>query len=208
MPDVVIKVLASADELQAVARLRAEAYYAEDRSRFADSFKKQFAAQEVESLRQRTSASSGRPQLSACLVALQPGTDKVLGCIDIRLPQTATGMRVLGVPEGDAAGCYLLNVVVSEGCRGQGIGKALMGAAMAQAVHAWGARRLYTHVEADNEVRRGRTTVCASGLYKGCGFREPQREKYATRCRLVLLMASADDAPTVQDTLFKQNLKG
>jgi hypothetical protein len=29
-------------------------------------------------------------------VALQPGTDKVLGCIDIRLPQTATGMRVLG----------------------------------------------------------------------------------------------------------------
>jgi hypothetical protein len=29
-------------------------------------------------------------------VSLQAGTDKVLGCIDIRLPQTATGMRVLG----------------------------------------------------------------------------------------------------------------
>jgi hypothetical protein len=29
-------------------------------------------------------------------VALQPGTDKVLGCIDIRLPQTVTDMRVLG----------------------------------------------------------------------------------------------------------------
>jgi hypothetical protein len=42
----------------------------EDRSRFAESFKKQFAAQEVESLRQRTSGSNGRPQLSACLVSM------------------------------------------------------------------------------------------------------------------------------------------
>jgi hypothetical protein len=34
--------------------------------------------------------------LSAMQVALQPGSSKVLGCIDIRLPQTATGMRALG----------------------------------------------------------------------------------------------------------------
>jgi GNAT superfamily N-acetyltransferase len=60
---------------------------------------------------------------------------------------------VAGVPEDDAAGCYLLNVVVNEDWRGQGIGKALMAAAMAQAVHTWGAQQLYTHVEADNEVR-------------------------------------------------------
>uniref|UniRef100_A0A383V7Z5 N-acetyltransferase domain-containing protein n=1 Tax=Tetradesmus obliquus TaxID=3088 RepID=A0A383V7Z5_TETOB len=199
-PAVVIKTLTSAEELQAVARLRAEAYYAEDRSRFADSFKKQFAAQEVESLRSRTSGSNGRPQMSACLVALQPDSSKVLGCIDIRLPQTATGTRALGVPEDDAAGCYLLNVVVSEDWRGQGIGKALMAAAMAQAVHVWGAQRLYTHVEADNEV--------ASGLYKSCGFREhSSEEKYANTLslgRLVLLIAAAADAPAVQDTLFTQ----
>jgi hypothetical protein len=41
-----------------------------DHSRFAASFKKQFASQEVESLRQRTSptTSAQRPQLCDCLV--------------------------------------------------------------------------------------------------------------------------------------------
>jgi hypothetical protein len=34
--------------------------------------------------------------LNAMQVALQPGSSKVLGCIDMRLPQTATGMRALG----------------------------------------------------------------------------------------------------------------
>lgn len=58
----------------------------------------------------------------------------------------------IGVPDSDAGGCYLLNVVVADDLRGQGVGKALMRAAMARAVHAWGAQRLYTHVEADNEV--------------------------------------------------------
>lgn len=58
-----------------------------------------------------------------------------------------------GVPDGDAAAAYLLNVVVAEAARGQGIGKRLMRAAMARAVGCWGAARLYTHVEADNEVR-------------------------------------------------------
>jgi ribosomal protein S18 acetylase RimI-like enzyme len=56
------------------------------------------------------------------------------------------------VPEGDAAGCYLLNVVVAEDCRGRGVGTQLMQAAMQRAVHVWQAQRLYTHVEADNEV--------------------------------------------------------
>jgi hypothetical protein len=32
---------------------------------------------------------------------------------------------------------------------------------MAQAVHAWGAQRLYTHVEADNEVRAACKYCCA-----------------------------------------------
>ena len=43
-----------------VARLRAEAYYAEDRSRFAESFKRQFASQEVDSLQHRTQRRGGR----------------------------------------------------------------------------------------------------------------------------------------------------
>jgi ribosomal protein S18 acetylase RimI-like enzyme len=56
------------------------------------------------------------------------------------------------VPEGDAAGAYLLNVVVAEEQRGRGVGRAVMRAAMARGMHHWGAQRLYTHVEADNEV--------------------------------------------------------
>ncbi len=56
-------------------------------------------------------------------------------------------------PQDDTGGCYLLNVVVREDVRGQGLGRAIMRAAMARAVHTWGAQRLYTHVEADNEVR-------------------------------------------------------
>jgi len=57
-----------------------------------------------------------------------------------------------GVPEGEAAGCYLLNVVVAEEYRGLGVGKQVMQAAINRAVRHWGAQRLYTHVEADNEV--------------------------------------------------------
>jgi hypothetical protein len=41
----------------------------------------------------------------------------------------------------------------------QGVGKQLMRAAMASAIRQWQAQRLYTHVEADNEVR-GRTPTC------------------------------------------------
>eukprot|EP00878_Enallax_costatus_P043463 GHUV01051456.1.p1 GENE.GHUV01051456.1~~GHUV01051456.1.p1 ORF type:complete len:237 (+),score=48.58 GHUV01051456.1:625-1335(+) len=72
-PDISIKTASTATELRAVAKLRAEAYYADDHSRFAHSFKKQFAAQEVESLRQRTTpaSSSGRAQLCECLVSGQ-----------------------------------------------------------------------------------------------------------------------------------------
>lgn len=69
-----------------------------------------------------------------------------------------------GVPEGDAAGCYLLNVVVAEEQRGLGVGKRVMRAAMSRAVSHWGAQRLYTHVEADNEVRTG-GMVCVWGCF-------------------------------------------
>jgi ribosomal protein S18 acetylase RimI-like enzyme len=80
------------------------------------------------------------------------GAGVVVGCIDIRLPSSVTGAPAIGVPEGDAQGCYLLNVVVEEDSRGQGLGKSLMRAAIRRAVQQWGAERLYTHVEADNEV--------------------------------------------------------
>lgn len=150
-------------ELRQVARLRAEAYYADDRSRFAESFKRQFASQEVDSLQHRTVPRNGRAQQCDCLVALDT-SGLVVGCIDIRVPQTATGMATSGVPPGEPSGAYILNVVVSEHVRGRGVGRRLMRAAMARAVRVWGATRLFTHVEAGNEV--------ASVLYRSCGFSE------------------------------------
>jgi len=117
----------------------------------------------------------------------------VLGCIDIRLPQSVTGTAAIGVPEGDAAGCYLLNVVVEEESRGQGLGKALMKVAVQRAVEQWGAERLYTHVEATNEV--------AYRLYCSCGFKEHSQESRFQNTmqlgRLILLMATAADVAEV-----------
>jgi ribosomal protein S18 acetylase RimI-like enzyme len=159
-----VRPIAGLLELRAVARLRAEAYYAEDRSRFAESFKRQFASQEVDSLQHRTQRRGGRAQQCDCLVAVDPATQAVVGCIDIRVPQSATGMAASGVPPGEPGGAYILNVVVDEAARGRGVGRQLMRAAMARAVGAWGAARLFTHVEAGNDV--------ASGLYRGCGFVE------------------------------------
>ncbi|GFH30240.1 N-acetyltransferase domain-containing protein [Haematococcus lacustris] len=158
-----------------VAALRAEAFYEDDRSRFVSTFKRQFIAQEIESLQQRTQPSqlSAGCQTTDCLVALASDSQQVvLGCIDIRLPRAATGVHPAGVPAEDHQGAYLLNVVVHMDWRGQGVGKALMRGAMERARSHWQASDLYTHVAADNEV--------AWGLYRSCGFEEHSCEaKYS-----------------------------
>lgn len=50
-PCIEVRLATSSDELWQAAKLRAEAYYAEDRSRFVGSLKKKFAEQELESLK-------------------------------------------------------------------------------------------------------------------------------------------------------------
>lgn len=62
------------------------------------------------------------------------GSPRVVGCIDIRLPRTATGRHPVGVPDDDTMSSYILNVVVDEEQRGRGIGKMLMKSAMQRAV--------------------------------------------------------------------------
>ncbi|GFR51523.1 hypothetical protein Agub_g13939 [Astrephomene gubernaculifera] len=167
--EVTVRNVRSLDELRQVSTLRADAYYAESQSRFVNSLKKKFVEQEVESLQQRTTILSrhGQPY-SECLVAVERCSAAVLGCIDVRLPAALNGTHPHGVPQDDPAGCYLLNLVVREEARGRGLGGALMRAAMSRAVGRWGAARLYTHVEADNEV--------AYRLYCSCGFQQHSLE--------------------------------
>ncbi|KAL6752798.1 acyl-CoA N-acyltransferase [Haematococcus lacustris] len=185
---VTIRAASGLADFTQVAALRAEAFYEDDRSRFVSTFKRQFIAQEIESLQQRTQPSqlSTGCQTTDCLVALASDSQQVvLGCIDIRLPRAATGVHPAGVPAEDHQGAYLLNVVVHMDWRGQGVGKALMRGAMERARSHWQALNLYTHVAADNEV--------AWGLYRSCGFEEHSCEaKYSQASalgRLVLLRA-------------------
>ncbi|EFJ52658.1 hypothetical protein VOLCADRAFT_120146 [Volvox carteri f. nagariensis] len=173
-----VRKIRTLDELRQVATLRADAYYAENQSRFVGSLKKKFVEQEVESLQQRTTILSrqGKPY-SECLVAIDSASGAVLACIDMRLPAALNGTHPHGVPQDDPSGCYLLNVVVREDVRGQGLGRGIMQAAMVRAVQLWGAGALYTHVEADNEV--------AYKLYHSCGFeRHSADSKYEAASKL------------------------
>lgn len=150
--------------LQQTARLRADAYYEEQpTTRFVDTFKRQFAEQELQSLRARTGV--GRPVAQhlqcICLVALDTQGD-VQGCVDVRPPACHTGVVPKGVTNDDDAGGYLLNVVVQEDHRRQGLGAQLVWAAGEHAARALGAARMYTHVDAQNDV--------ALRLYQRCGF--------------------------------------
>jgi RimJ/RimL family protein N-acetyltransferase len=173
-----VRPLSGESELWAVARLRADAYHEDDTSRFAATFKKQFAEREAASLRQRTAAAAGGVRCE-CLVALEGGegddeADKVVvGCIDLRPPpHGAATPSTSGVPLEDAAeGAYLLNVVVAERSRGKGTGEALMRAALQRARSEHRARRAYTHVEAGNGA--------AARLYARCGFKEAGEESGA-----------------------------
>ena len=47
---------------------------------------------------------------------------------------------------------YVMNLVVDVAIRGMGVGQALMAAAVQQATKIWGAEKIYTHVDSQNEV--------------------------------------------------------
>ena len=69
-----------------------------------------------------------------CLVQVAVDSAGVMGCIDIRLPRSASFKHPQGVHKEDAAGAYILNVVVNTEERGRGVGTRLMRAAMSRAV--------------------------------------------------------------------------
>lgn len=157
----------STRHLRQTAYLRAEAYYeAQPAGRFTESFKRQFAEQELSSLMVRTSNTlrplgPGSRQPCLCLVAVEAASGDVVGCVDVRPPKQVTGCLPKGVPNDDLA-AYMLNVVVAEDSRERGLGTQLIGAACKVVVDRWGGQRMFTHVDAQNDV--------ACRLYSRCGF--------------------------------------
>ncbi|CAD7700244.1 unnamed protein product [Ostreobium quekettii] len=159
---VVVRNARGVEDYRQLARLRAEAYYEETRSRFVQSFKTKFARQEAESLTSRTTTKPTGYPGTVCLVATD-GDASVVGGLDVRLPRTLSGDHPEGVPTEDGSGCFVVNVVVDENRRGQGIGGELMRAAVSMATD-WGATNAYTHVDATN--------TAALNLYSKYGFKE------------------------------------
>eukprot|EP00803_Ostreobium_quekettii_P009760 evm.model.scf_182.7 EVM.evm.TU.scf_182.7 scf_182:59403-61849(+) len=98
-----------------------------------------------------------------CLKVATDGDASVVGGLDVRLPRTLSGDHPEGVPTEDGSGCFVVNVVVDENRRGQGIGGELMRAAVSMATD-WGATNAYTHVDATN--------TAALNLYSKYGFKE------------------------------------
>lgn len=135
--------------------------------RFTQSFIKQFAEQEARSLEQRCAAGSGGGGRPECITLVAHATEhpgsSCVGTLDVRPPAAAPGGRwPEGVPAGDAAAAYALNVVVAEDWRGQGLGRALVAAAKQLAQQEWQAVQLYAHVDTMNEA--------ALALYLKSGF--------------------------------------
>lgn len=64
--------------------------------------------------------------------------------------------------QGDPGGAFLVNVAVDQQYRGQGVGRSLIRAAVDTAGRRLLAKRLYTHVDCDNEA--------AWRLYQQQGF--------------------------------------
>mmetsp|Transcript_24993 Transcript_24993/g.41808 ORF Transcript_24993/g.41808 Transcript_24993/m.41808 type:complete len:245 (-) Transcript_24993:177-911(-) len=143
------------EEVEQVAKLRAEVFYEESFSRFVASLKKQFAEKLVEGLQERIAAKAAAELRFCCLIAMMDG--KVIGCADLRIPKEAEKLP----------GPYLSNVCVCEDARRMGVGMALVAKLLAVGSE-WGIEEVFAHVEASNDPARG--------LYKLCGFTEEADE--------------------------------
>ncbi len=123
------------------------------------------------------------------LFALEPKDEMVLG--DPAGQVVAKGGRVLfAVENGEAVGCCALmalsdggfelaKMAVSDACKGRGLGRALMAAAVERAKAA-GAPRLYL------ETNSGLAPALA--LYRSFGFREIQPETPSPYARADVIM--------------------
>jgi ribosomal protein S18 acetylase RimI-like enzyme len=150
-------------ELEEAAQIRADCFYEAmvPMPRFAASLAKKMAGEEYRGLLQRTAIQTDGRLRCICLVAVSPDAH-VCGSLDLRLPAEASGCHPPGVPEDDPGGAFLVNVAVHRRFRGQGVGRTLISGAIRTAAQRVMAKRLYTHVDCDNDA--------AWRLYQQHGF--------------------------------------
>lgn len=139
-------------------------------ARYVDSFKRQFADQYVQLLRQQTTQKLGNALPEClCLIGVAQGSQQVLATCDVRPPEDAAGLHPDGVPLHDKTAAYVTNVAVDANSRGQGLGFQMLEAAATFALEHWQAEALYTTVDPENKVaRHARVCMHASCLYSCC----------------------------------------
>lgn len=134
-------------------------------ARYVDSFKRQFADQYVQLLRQQTTKKLGNALPEClCLIGVAQGSQRVLATCDVRPPEDAAGLHPDGVPLDDKTAAYVTNVAVDSNSRGQGLGFQMLEAAATFALENWQAEALYTTVDPENKVAKQNMLVSACML--------------------------------------------
>jgi len=158
------ELIAGEGATEEVAKLRAEAFYtglAERQElpfppRFRGTFEREFASRELQSLERRLQAPVGNALETRCLIAVDPRSNAVLGCLDVSLRRAE---------ESSTAFVYMDNVCVDPRERRRGIASSLL---MAVSGAVWslraaaGVEEILTHVHAENDA--------ALALYERHGF--------------------------------------
>jgi len=196
-----VRPLSGEAELWAVARLRADAYHEDDTSRFASTFRKQFAEREAASLRQRIiqapadgggggGGSGGGPLRCECLVAVEGaggggggGDDDADG----PPPAAAAAGRVVGCidlrpPRGDGAPPVPAGLGAGAPPEGAARGAYLLNVAVAQGARGRGVgaalmraamrRARERHGAESAYAHVEAANGAAARLYARCGFAE------------------------------------
>ena len=183
------------EDFEAVAGLRARAYYENDISRFRQTYEKQFKTSAVRELvkRNRLSTLSGSP-MSICFVFENTensgddhdtrtkegdandypdeGTKKttIVASCELCPPyRSSGGVPWSRAPLSDPLGAFVLNVCVDQDHRRKGHAKELMEAAGVFAKREFGATGIYIQVDHDN--------LAALALYQSLGYEKVLRDK-------------------------------
>jgi GNAT superfamily N-acetyltransferase len=132
----------------------------EHAGRFTSSYIEQFARAEVQSLCERTHPiPPQRHPLCHCIAAHHANNDRIVATADLLPPAHHTDVPPGKVPQADAHGAFVLNLVVGKAWRKCGLGKQLT-QFIAERARELGAQRLYAEVDSTNLVRAAARSEC------------------------------------------------